>query len=150
MRVSHCVAVLICFGAFGLPAVALSSAQDTPSADTLVAHYCAAWSTVDAGARDALLEKVWAEDGEYVDPRPVRVTGRTAITAQILEFQRDFPGSRFRCSAAQTHHGFVRYTWVIIGPDGTEGFRGTDFGETNSQGQLVRIVSFFEAAPPAS
>jgi hypothetical protein len=148
MRSSNCVAGLICLGALIQSTDAKSiPGQPGSPADGVVAHYCAAWSTVDQAARDALLAEVWADDGEYVDPQPVRVTGRAAITSQILRFQHDFPGTSFRCGAVQAHHGFVRYTWVMIGLDGTAGFHGMDFGEINSDGRLVRIVSFFDAAP---
>lgn len=148
MRLSHCIAGLAYLGALGTPAHAQSPpAQQRSPADTVVAGYCAAWETADRGAREALLAEVWAEGAEYVDPQPVRVTGRDALAAQILGFQRDNPGTTLRCSATQVHHGFVRYTWVMVGAYGAEGFRGMDFGELNSAGQLVRIVSFFGAPP---
>jgi hypothetical protein len=131
-----------------MPAADAQTAQ--PSlADSVVARYCAAWGTVDRAAREALLTEVWAEDGEYLDPQPVHATGRTALNAEILKFQRAFPGATFRCDVAQVHHSFVRYTWVMVGADAAEGFQGMDFGEINSAGQLVRIVSFFDAPPAA-
>jgi hypothetical protein len=102
---------------------------------------------VDRGAREALLEEVWAEGAEYVDPQPVRVTGRAALTAEIIRFQRGNPGTTFSCSVTQAHHGFVRYTWVMVRANGAQGFRGMDFGELNPAGQIVRIVSFFDEPP---
>lgn len=148
MRMSVFIAAMSCLAAFGLPAQAQLAPGPQPSlADTVVTRYCAAWGTVDPAARDALLSDVWAEGAEYVDPQPVRVTGRKALTGEILRFQRENPGTTFRCSATQTHHSFVRYTWVMVGANGAEGFRGMDFGEINSAGRLVRIVSFFGAPP---
>lgn len=150
MRISHFVAGAACLAAFELPAHAQAAAARQPSlADTVVARYCAAWGTVDRAAREALLAEVWAEGAEYVDPQPVRVTGRNALTGEILRFQRENPGSSFRCNATQGHHGFVRYTWVMVGANGAERVQGMDFGEINSAGRLVRIVSFF-GAPPSS
>lgn len=150
MHVAHGIAALACFAALSTRATAQYSSSQQPSlADTVVARYCAAWGTVDRDAREALVDQVWAEGGEYVDPQPVRVTGRTALTAEIIRFQRDNPGTTFRCSATQAHHAFVRYTWAMVGANGVAGFQGMDFGELNAAGQLVRIVSFFGAPPPA-
>ena len=124
-----------------------SIGQDAP-ADSTIARYCAAWSAADPQARESLLASVWSDNGEYVDPQPVRVSGREALNTEILRFQKDNPGSSFRCGKAQTHHDFIRYSWVMIGPDGNERFNGMDFGELNAAGRIVRIVSFFGATPP--
>jgi SnoaL-like protein len=148
MRISVSIAVMSCLAAFDLPAHAQPAPAPQPSlADTVVTRYCAAWGTVDPAAREALLSEVWAEGAEYVDPQPVRVAGRKALTGEILRFQRENPGTTFRCSATQAHHNFVRYTWVMVRANGAEGFRGMDFGEINSAGRFERIVSFFGAPP---
>jgi hypothetical protein len=148
MRASHCIAGVACLAALGTPVSAqLVAAQQLSQTDSTVTRYCTAWETVDPAARDAILAEVWAESGEYVDPQPVRVTGRAALAAEIIRFQRENPGSRFRCSAVQAHHEFVRYAWVMVGADGAERFQGMDFGELDSAGRLVRIVSFFGAGP---
>lgn len=118
--------------------------RDT-AADSTIARYCAAWSTTDPQARESLLAGVWSDNGEYVDPQPVRVSGRDALNTEILRFQKENPGSSFRCGEAQIHHDFVRYSWVMLGPDGKDRFQGTDFGELDAAGRFVRIVSFFGA-----
>ena len=147
MRASHCIAGIVCLAVLGASVREQSVfAQQISQADSTVARYCAVWGTIDPAAREAILAEVWAESGEYVDPQPTRVTGRAALAAEIVRFQRENPGSRFRCGTVQAHHGYVRYAWVMIGADGAERFQGMDFGEFDPAGRLVRIVSFFGAA----
>jgi hypothetical protein len=146
MRILHLIPGLF-FLALSLPAYGqIASNHELTLAKSTVSRYCDAWGTVDPAARKALVTEIWAEGAEYIDPQPVRITGRQALTAQILKFQQQFPGAVFRCTAVQAHHGFVGYTWVMVTPDGTERFKGTDFGELDAAGRLVRIVSFFGAS----
>lgn len=115
--------------------------------DSTVAAYCAAWGTADRAARDRLLERVWAPDGAYSDPAPTHAEGRGALSETIDRLQRQLPGARFRCGAAQAHHGFFRFGWVMLGADGGERLRGTDFGELDAEGRIRRIVGFFGPPP---
>ena len=50
-------------------------------------------------------------------------------------------------SAPQTHHGFMRATWVFRRPDNTEVARGMDFYELAADGRIRRVVGFFGAPP---
>ena len=147
MKGFHRLAVMGCFAVLATTVNAQSSADQPTTADSTIARYCAAWSTTDPQARKSLLADSWSDNGEYVDPQPVRVSGRSALNNEILRFQKENPGSSFRCGKAQTHHRFVRYSWVMVGPDGAERFQGMDFGEINPAGRIIRIVSFFGAAP---
>jgi hypothetical protein len=117
--------------------------------DAAVVAYCAAWNTVDKTERDRLLEQSWAADGSYGDPESSFVTGRVALGKMIAEFQRGHPGAYFRCSAPQQHHGFMRVTWILFGPDGVERWHGTDFSELAADGRIRRVVGFFGDAPVA-
>lgn len=148
MKSAHLLAVMA-FLVIAAEANAQSPADQETTADSTIARYCAAWGTTDPKARNSLLMESWSDNGEYIDPQPVRVSGRSALNNQILRFQKEFPGSSFRCDKAQTHHAFVRYSWAMVGPDGTERFKGMDFGELNAAGRIVKIVSFFDAAPAA-
>lgn len=58
-----------------------------------------------------------------------------------------YPGGRFRCSAPQTHHGFMRTTWIFLRPDKTEIARGEDFFELAGDGRIRRVTGFFGEAP---
>lgn len=134
-----------CFAAWCHPAFAQSeSTHELSLAKSLVSRYCNAWSAVDPAERELAVADVWAERGEYLDSQPIHVVGRQALAAEIVKFQQQFPGAHFRCNAVQAHHHFVGYTWSMIMADGTDRFKGMDFGEIDSAGRLVRIVSFFD------
>ena len=128
------------------PASAAPQAAPAASADSVVTRYCAVWGIADAAERDAAIQQVWAVDGTYSDPQPLHVSGRTGLSAAIAEFQRQNPGTYFRCSAAQSHHGYVRFSWRMFSADGVERLVGMDFGEVDAEGRLRRIVGFF--GPP--
>lgn len=117
----------------------------TPAA--AVEGHCAAWNTPDRGERDRLLRRVFASDGVYSDPTPTYVRGRAALSNAITQFQRDYPGARFRCSAPQIHHRFMRVTWVLRRADGTVETEGTDFYELAPDGLIRSVTGFFGPAP---
>lgn len=146
-----CFALAIsCLAAWCQPARAQSEAdQELSLARSVVSRYCDAWSKVDPAELEFSVGEVWAERGEYLDSQPVHVVGREALAAEIRKFQQQFPGAQFHCNAIRAHHGFVGYEWALVMADGTEPFRGMDFGEINSAGRLVRIVSFFDMPQPA-
>jgi hypothetical protein len=112
-----------------------------------VSDYCAAWSVTDRGARDRLLARVWAADGVYSDPEPTLAKGRAALGEVIAEFQRHYPGAHFRCSTPQTHHRYMRVTWVLLKPDGAQVSHGVDFYDMAGDGRIQRIVGFFGDPP---
>jgi hypothetical protein len=122
----------------------IESVGELALANSIVSRYCKAWSTIDPEERKRAIEEIWAEGGEYLDSQPVRVTGRDALGEEIVKFQKQFPGARFQCSAVRAHHGFIGYEWSMVMPDGSESLKGIDFGEVDSVGRLVRIVSFFD------
>ena len=150
MQNLHHSTVAACLALISATANAQSPKDRDTVAGSTIARYCAAWSTTDPQARESLLAGVWSENGEYVDPQPVRVSGREALNTEILRFQKENPGSGFRCGEAQIHHGFVRYAWAMVGPDGKDRFQGMDFGELDAAGRIVRVVSFFGVAPAPS
>jgi hypothetical protein len=54
-----------------------------------------------------------------------------------------YPGHRFvRTSAVDAHHDVVRFTWELVGPDGTVAFGGLDVGQLADDGRLRRISGF--------
>ncbi len=124
------------------------SAHELSLAKAVVARYCNAWSKADPAERKLAVAQVWAEQGEYLDSQPVHAVGREALAGEIVNFQQQFPGAKFRCGAVRAHHGFVSYTWSMVMADGTERLQGIDFGEIDSSGRLVRVVSFFDMPQP--
>ena len=41
------------------------------------------------------------------------------------------------------HHGYLRFAWELVGPDGTVALTGLDVGELADDGRLRRITGFF-------
>lgn len=115
--------------------------------NVMISTYCAAWGEPESAKRDSLLREVWASDGRYSDPTPVSLKGRAALSTHIGSFLAQNAGVRFRCSAAQTHHQFMRFAWAIVAASGTTIMSGIDFAELASDGRLQRIVGFFGDPP---
>ena len=58
--------------------------------------------------------------------------------------QAQFPGHTFRrTSAIDAHHGFARYEWEMLAPDGRAVLTGLDVAEVADDGTLRRVVGFF-------
>lgn len=114
----------------------------------LVDRYVAAWNEPDPGARRALLDECWAQDGVYCDPSG-RATGRDGLCAHIGSFLEERPGTRNELiSGVDEHDGYLRFGWQMLGADGTVALEGTDFGEVDSAAGLRRIIGFFGPFPP--
>ncbi len=116
----------------------------------VIEAYGAAWNEPEEQERRGLLERSWADDGTYTDPT-AHVAGREALVRHIAGFQQQMPGARIvLTSGVDEHHGMFRFTWRLVGPDGTPMFDGIDFGEVAADGRLRRIVGFFGPPPAAS
>ncbi len=112
--------------------------------------YVAAWNETSPTARAALLDRVWAEDGVYIDPT-VDARGREALSSVIQDYLNNFDerlivirtiGSRFERT--------FWVTWAIRDlADDTDLVLGMDFCELTADGsQLQRLFSFFGDVPP--
>jgi hypothetical protein len=109
--------------------------------------YLEAYGEADATRRDELVRGVWAADGWLVDP-PLDGIGRRGISDMAGIVQSHYPGHRFgRTSGVDEHHGFARYTWDLVGPDGTVALTGLDVAEVGPDGLLKRVVGFLGPLP---
>lgn len=109
--------------------------------------YFSAWNETDADRRAALIEQVWAQEGRLIDP-PLTGEGHQGISEMIAIAHEQFPGCRFRrVSAVDTHHDHLRVAWELVAPDGSVAVAGTDVGEIDGEGRLVRMVGFFGPIP---
>jgi hypothetical protein len=109
----------------------------------LIDGYCAAWNESDGEVRRALLADVWSGDGVYCDPTG-RIEGRDAVAKHIDGFQERMVGHRIDATSwVDDHHGWFRFSWRIVGPDGGEALEGFDVGERDDDGRISRIVGFF-------
>lgn len=115
---------------------------------TTVDTWLRAYGEPDPDKRAALIAEVWAPEGTLVDP-PFTGTGPDEITALAGAAQGQFPGHTFRrTSGIDAHHDLARYTWELVGPDGTIAVGGTDVVALAADGRLLRVAGFF-GDPPA-
>jgi hypothetical protein len=129
-----------------------SDAMTTTTTDVTntVDCYLAAYSEPDPRRRAELIDTVWTEDAQLVDP-PVTGEGHDGIAAVAEALQQQFPGHRFRrTSAVDVHHDRLRFEWKLISPEGEAVLTGMDVGELAPDGRLSRITGFFGDLPPAS
>lgn len=109
---------------------------------TIDAHL-AAYAMADVDRRNALVAANWNADGELLDP-PLEGRGLAEISALADAVLTHFAGHRFeRTTAVDSHHGFARYGWELVGPDGTVAVSGIDVVQFDDTGKLLRIVGFF-------
>jgi hypothetical protein len=97
----------------------------------------------DVDRRNALVAANWNPDGELLDP-PLEGRGHTEISALADAVLTHFARHRFeRTTAVDSHHGFARYGWDLVGPDGAIAVSGIDVVQFDDDGKLLRIVGFF-------
>ena len=111
--------------------------------DTTIDTYLEAYAEADPVRRKELIGRVWAADGRLVDP-PLDGAGHEGIDDMAGALQTQFPGHTFRrTSGIDAHHGFARYEWEMLAPDGTPVLGGLDVAEVADDGRLRRVVGFF-------
>jgi hypothetical protein len=110
--------------------------------DTIDAHL-EAYAMADTDRRNALVAANWNVAGELLDP-PLEGHGRAEISALADVVLTHYAEHRFvRTTAVDSHHGFARYGWDLVAPDGTVAVNGIDIAQFDSAGKLLRIVGFF-------
>ncbi|MGB3810351.1 MAG: nuclear transport factor 2 family protein [Parvibaculum sp.] len=116
----------------------------------LIDGYFAVWNETKAERRRDLIAKTWAENAAYLDPI-MSGEGHDGIDRMIAGAQAQFPGHVFRqIGKADNHNDRLRFSWVLVGPDGNEiGVAGTDFGTVSNDGRLAAITGFLDQMPTA-
>ena len=111
--------------------------------DATIDAHLEAYAEPDAGRRTERIREVWSADGQLIDP-PLEGAGHAGINDMAAALQAQFPGHTFRrTSAIDGHHGFARYEWEMLAPDGTPVLAGLDVAEIAQDGTLRRVVGFF-------
>ena len=111
-------------------------------ADAIDSHL-QAYAMADVDRRNALVAANWSPDGELLDP-PLEGRGHAEISGLADAVLTHFAGHRFeRTTAVDSHHGFARYGWDLVGPDGAIAVSGIDVVQFDDAGRLLRIVGFF-------
>ncbi len=104
--------------------------------------YQSAWNTRDVGARLALLEQSWAEDGRYADPQ-VSVSGRAGLSDAIERYLRNAGATTIdqNTPVQVLPGGFFTFGWRISSAPPSDGF---DVGQVEA-GRIRWICGFFTA-----
>ena len=112
---------------------------------TVVDAYIAMWNETRPAARRAIVERAFSDDGTYLDPM-MAGAGPAGIDAMLAGAQEQFPGVRFELvSGPEQHHDRVRFTWRMLGGNGTgEVARGVDFATLAEDGRLRSVTGFLE------
>ena len=119
-----------------------------PDVTAAVDGYLAAYGEPDPQRRAELIDTVWTEDAQLVDP-PISGEGHDGIAAVAQALQQRFPGHRFRrTSGVDVHHDRLRFAWELVSPAGEAVRAGLDVGELAPDGRLRRITGFFGDLPP--
>ena len=91
----------------------------TSDLTTTIDTHLAAYGEPDASKRAELVRQVWSSTGQLLDP-PIEGTGHDGIAALGDIVQAHYAGHTFRrTSAVDAHHGFARYGWDLVAPDGS-------------------------------
>jgi hypothetical protein len=118
-----------------------------PTPAEIVRDYFAAWNEPDEGARRKLLNSCWADSAAYTDPT-AEVEGRDALVAHIASYIQQMPGTTIvLTSGIDEHHGRMRFTWAMLGTDGTPMVEGIDFARLGKDGRLGGVTGFFGPPP---
>ena len=111
----------------------------TTTIDTHLTAYC----EPDAERRSALVAQVWNPDGQLIDP-PMEGAGLEAIAGLGDVVVTHYPGHTFkRTTNVDEHHGYARYGWALVAPDGNVAVTGTDIATIDADGRLVKVIGFF-------
>jgi hypothetical protein len=109
-----------------------------------------AYALADADRRGTLVATAWSPDGELLDP-PLEGRGHAEISALADVVLTHYAGHNFvRTTAVDAHHGFARYGWDLVGPDGAVAVNGVDVVQFDDAGKLLRVVGFFGPLEPVA
>lgn len=117
----------------------------TTQHEELVDRYLAAWNATDAGARQAMIESAWAEQGSYRDPA-LAADGHAAIAGMAAAVQQRFPDHEFRRTGPiDAHNDRLRFGWELAPrAGGPPPVRGVDFATLAPDGRLASVTGFFD------
>ena len=135
--------------------VAMTDRADDPSMEhdltTLtetVDTHLAGYAEPDRDRRVELLTRAWNPKGRLVDP-PLDGEGIDGIADLVDAVLALYPGHHFvRTTDIDAHHGYARYDWTLVGPDGAAAVTGTDVVEVDGDGKLQGVVGFFGDLAP--
>lgn len=113
------------------------------SSDT-IDRYCQVWSDPNPEHRAALLASVWSTGATYSDPT-VHNLSASELLAHIGKVQTSRPGAKvLRITQLDEHHNVARFSFKVVGVDGTILREGLDIVFLSPDGaRIERIIGFF-------
>lgn len=123
----------------GTPTTNIDRADPTSVVDA----WLTAYAEPDVAVRRALIAQTWTTDGKLVDP-PFEGTGHDELSGLADVVLTHYAGHTFRrTTKVDAHHGFARYGWELVGPDGSVAVAGLDVIRLADDGKLAGAVGFF-------
>jgi hypothetical protein len=102
-----------------------------------------ALAETDPARRAELIAAAWTPDATFVDPM-FAATGHDEIAAVADAVVNGYPGQRFvRTTEVDEHHGFIRYGWALVAPDGAVTVTGLDVAQLADDGRIRTVTGFF-------
>jgi hypothetical protein len=124
----------------------MTSTNET-TADEIVGRYFDMWRTTDPADRQQLVEQVFTTDGRHVDPN-ADAQGHDELAAMITAVHEGFAGFGIaRTSGIDQHGDQLRFSWEMVGADGSVMLAGIDVAEIAPDGRLVRVAGFWGDLP---
>lgn len=115
--------------------------------DTAAQQYIAVWNETDPQQRRSAIEKLWSEDGVYVDPLG-EANGHEAIDSMIAAVQQQFSNMTFRLiGPVDGHHNQLRFTWEVGPEDGDAPVVGFDVATLDDTGKVNQVLGFLDKVP---
>lgn len=113
----------------------------------LIDCYFEIWNETNADRRREMIAQTWSADCRYTDP-VADVATPDGIEAMVEGFHDQFPGLIFvRTGEIENHHDRARFTWDLLGPDGSVQAAGTDVAVLSPDGLLRDVTGFFDQSP---
>lgn len=112
----------------------------------LIQDYISAWNIADSEERVRLMTQILDERCLYVDSHlPDHITNRESHCQFIDRFKDKFPDLSLKLIASpDLHHGYFRFNWQILKPDGNLFTQGSFFGQINEDNKITKLVGFVD------
>lgn len=107
--------------------------------------YSRAWNVQDQAERRELLERVWSDDGVYVDDEvPEGLVGRDALLGYIADSHAEMTGLVVSDTATpKMLDGRMLVRWVATQGE-EQKYSGADVVEFGPDGRIVRVTNFYD------
>jgi len=110
-------------------------------------EYVATWNETDPALRREMIQKIWTDDGYYVD-RGAQAHGIDQISANIDRIHLKFPDRIYgRTSEIYNYRDRCRFEWAIIDPSGRPTFGGVAYAKFADDNRLRSVIGFFGPIP---